>query len=134
MPPMPSLTFDPPLSRAPGLIQTVRASDSAVPTGMAVWHSPVEATDGVAQILDFTIPPTHRRRGHGKRLMVAVVGQFVAYHRLREIAPRRLWLTVRQKNQVVARAFLISQGFVHVATVTELLRDEDALVYVRTFD
>ena len=43
-------------------------------------------------------------------------------------------MIVRQKQQVIARAFLISQGFVHTATIKELLLDEDALVYVKTFN
>jgi len=41
---------------------------------------------------------------------------------------------VRQKEQVIARSFLMLHGFNHMASVKDLLEDEDGLVYVRTFD
>jgi hypothetical protein len=47
---------------------------------------------------------------------------------------RRLWVSVEQKTQVIARAFLTQHGFHHTATMKELLADQDALIYVRTFD
>ena len=131
---MPQFTYDPPLSSTPGFVQTIRVNGEKQGAGTATWHAPAAGEDGIAQILVFTVPLHHRRAGHGKRLMAAVIGQVLDYHRLRKLPPRRIWMIVRQKQQVIARAFLISQGFVHTATIKELLLDEDALVYVKTFN
>ena len=102
--------------------------------GKAVWHADVATTDGVIQILEFSIDPTVRRQGFGKLLMGEVVRQSLAYQSLRKIALRRLWISLRQKTQIQARAFVSSVGFIHLGTVKELLTGEDAMIYVRTFD
>lgn len=102
--------------------------------GTATWQSATASDDGVAQILDFNIATSLCRQGNGKRLMAALIGQSAAYHRQRSIAPRRLWILLRQKRHVIARAFFTSQGFTHISTVKELLWEEDGLVYIRTFD
>ncbi|MEM6561601.1 MAG: hypothetical protein AAF656_08365, partial [Planctomycetota bacterium] len=47
---------------------------------------------------------------------------------------RRVWLQIRQKAHVNARALISGRGYQHVSTVKDLFLDEDGLVYVRTFD
>ena len=131
---MPQFTYDPPISRAVGLIQTVRMHEGEIPVGTAIWQSATASDDGVIQILDFNIAAPLCRQGNGGRLMAALVTQTLAYHRSRKIPARRLWIILRQKRHVIARAFFASQGFTHIATVKDLLRDEDGLIYIRTFD
>ena len=131
---MPSFTFDPPTAATAGFTQAIRMNVGERRTGTALWHAATDSTDGVVQILDFQIAEPHRRQGNGKRLMAALVQETLAYHRARNIPARRLWVALRQKRHVIARAFFASQGFSHVATVKELLTDEDALIYIRTFD
>lgn len=131
---MPEFIYDPPISPTPGLIQTIRMNEGQASIGTAIWQSASASDDGVAQILDFNITAALCRQGNGKRLLAGLVAQMLAYHRSRDIPARRLWILLRQKRHVIARAFFASQGFTHIATVKEVLRDEDGLIYVRTFD
>jgi GNAT superfamily N-acetyltransferase len=129
------ITYEPNLSPTDGFLQQIQLTENKTPIGSARWHSALNSTDGVAQILDFQIEPTHQRHGHGKRLLAALIEQVVAYHQLRQIPLRRIWLGLNHRKHVNARAFLMSQGFTHTATVKELLRsDDDMLIYIRTFD
>jgi hypothetical protein len=67
-------------------------------------------------------------------LLEAVIDQCTADHAQHQSRLRRIWVAVGHKNQVIARAFLVAHGFHHVASLTQLLRDQDALIYTRTFD
>ena len=133
---MPRLTYDPAVHLNAGepFLQTVHLfTDDKRPLGRARWHAG-SPTDGAAQILDLTILPEHRRQGHGRTLLRAVIAQITAYHKLHKSKPRRLWLAVPHKDLVIGRAFLTSEGFMHIVTVAQLFRGQDALIYIRTFD
>ena len=129
------VTHDPVLSRFPpeSFIQSLHLGPPKAPLGFARWHS-ASSMQGVAQILDFLIDPPHRRQGHGRALMQHLITQCAKYGKLRQTPLRRLWIAVAQKDHIHARAFLISQGFHHVVSLGNLLREQDALVYMRTFD
>jgi ribosomal protein S18 acetylase RimI-like enzyme len=99
----------------------------------AHWHS-AGGLEGVAQLLDLTVLPEHRRKGHGSTLITAFIEQAAAYGPASGIPTRRLWVSVEQKTQVNARAFLTRHGFHHVATIRELLAQQDALVYLLALD
>jgi hypothetical protein len=43
-------------------------------------------------------------------------------------------MAVEQKRQVNGRSFLMQFGFNHVGTISQLLKREDLLIYMRTFD
>jgi hypothetical protein len=43
-------------------------------------------------------------------------------------------MTIEQKGQVIARSFLMQFGFNHVGTIAEVLKGEDLLIYLRTFN
>lgn len=131
---MSSFQYEPPVAKSDGFLQTVRLVDDGEPIGAARWHAPPGDSDGVVQILEFRVDPSRGRRGNGKRLLAAVIEQCVAYHKLRKRPFRRLWLTLHHKQHVIARAFFLSQGFTHTATIKEIAADGDLLVYVRTFD
>ena len=133
---MAKFTHEPEISATHGIVQTIKllSHDENISIGAAIWHADALTFDGVIQILEFQIDPTSRRQGFGKLLMGELVRQATAYQSLRKIPLRRLWISLRQKKQIQARAFVSSVGFIHLGTVKELLTDEDAMIYVRTFD
>jgi ribosomal protein S18 acetylase RimI-like enzyme len=100
----------------------------------ARWQTSSDPAQGVAQLLELWVSPAHRRVGNGRKVMDAVVAQAMDHFRSRKSLLRRLWLAVEQKRQVNGRSFLMQFGFNHVGTVSELLKDEDLLIYMRTFN
>lgn len=128
-------TYTPPIEpkRDEPLAQTIRLSDGAVSIGVARWYS-ASSGDGVAQLLELSVLATHRRTGNGRRILQATILQATEHYRARQSKLRRMWIAVEQKEQVIARAFLTQHGFHHVHTLPELLKGQDLLVYVRSFD
>jgi len=134
---MPSFEYDPslpPIEKTDGILQTVRLCAGRDTLGTAIWHCPPDDTDGIVQLIDFRVIRSQGRRGHGKRLLTAVIEQCLQYHRLRERPLRRIWMPLHHKRHVIARAFFLSQGFTHTVTLKDLAIDQELLVYVRTFD
>jgi ribosomal protein S18 acetylase RimI-like enzyme len=133
---MPELSFEPPITETDprGFVQTVRLTDSHTLIGQARWHVAGDGRDGVVQILGFEIATEHRRAGHGKRLWDATMDQVRRYFKAGGNRPRRVWINIEQKQQVVGRAFLTQLGFHHVATLPTLLKDQDAMVYLLSLD
>jgi GNAT superfamily N-acetyltransferase len=130
------LICDPPArSKAPEpFLQSIRLADGDQLIGQARWQASFDSSQGVAQILDLTVSPAYRRKGNGRRLMEAITAQATEHFKCRKSRLRRLWIPIHQKSQVIARSFLMQFGFHHVGTVQELLKDEDLLIYMRTFD
>jgi GNAT superfamily N-acetyltransferase len=134
---MADLIYDPPLPPRPGtdgFVQTIRFIEGDRPIAIARWHVSGDASEGVAQILELNVFAPHARHGHGRKLLDAVISQATAYHRSRKSVLRRLWISVEQKRQVIGRSFLTGRGFHHVATMKELIVDQDALLYMKSFD
>ena len=113
-------------------LQTLRLVEGRRSLGSARWHCGDPAS-GVVQILDLTIEPEHQRQGHGGRLLKEMHQRAMEYFRLRRIKPRHAWIVLEQKRQVIARAFVTQHGYHHVATVQDLSKDQDLLVYSRAF-
>ena len=128
-PQLPSLARD----EGEGFLQTIQLRDRSEILATARWHAPM-GQQGVVQLIELVVSPSHCRRGHGSTLLREVIQQATALHKLKKLRLRRLWVSVEQKTQVIARAFLTQHGFHHTATIKELLADQDALIYVRTFD
>lgn len=134
---MPDLLIDPPLPRTKSsdpFLQTLKLTIGKQPIAQARWLVNTDPAQGVAQLLDLTVHPDHRRQGHAHRLMEALTQQAQTYFKAQKSPLRRIWTSIEQKNQVVARSFLMQFAFNHVGTVSELLKDEDLLIYMRTFD
>jgi ribosomal protein S18 acetylase RimI-like enzyme len=136
---MPDLVIDLPAPRkraksADSFVQTIDLMDGPTRIGRARWQCVSDLSQGVVQILELTVAPKFRRRGHAHRLMEAVTTQAGDYFKAGGARLRRLWIAVEQKEQVIARSFLMQFGFHHVGTVSELLKDQDLLIYMRTFD
>ncbi len=115
-------------------VQTVELRENGVLLGRAIWAAPSDLSQGVAQIVDLTVPDDRRRNGFGGQLILAVVEQAQIYFKSRGAKLRRLWFSVEQKSQVNARAFLMKHNFHHTASISELLIKQDALIYTRAFD
>jgi len=114
-------------------IQRIELREGATTIATAHWHT-TGGQEGVVQLLDLSVVPEHRRKGHGSALMAAFKEQAALYGKTAGIPTRRLWVSVEQKTQVNARAFLTRHGFHHVATIRELLAKQDALVYLLSLD
>jgi GNAT superfamily N-acetyltransferase len=115
-------------------VQTVRLTRDREVIGQARWHCAADPAQGIAQLLELTIAPPHRRQEFGRRLMEAVTAQAREFFKSRKSRLRRVWISIEQERQVIGRSFLMQFGFHHVGTVQELLKGEDLLIYMRTFD
>ena len=136
---MPDLAIDPPAPRKvaksdDSFVQTIDLMDGATRIGRARWQCVNGLAQGVVQILELTVAPRLRRQGHAHQLMEAITTQAGVYFKGGGARLRRLWIAIEQKEQVIARSFLMQFGFHHVGTVKELFKDQDLLVYMRTFD
>jgi ribosomal protein S18 acetylase RimI-like enzyme len=132
---MPRIEHEPAVSTArkgEAFAQTIRLVDEGLTTGLARWFT--TGGDGVVQLIEITVSSPHQRQGMGGRLMREVFTQATELFRARKSRLRRVWAALEQKNQIIARAFLTSHGFHHIQTVENLLRDQELLIYVKTFD
>ncbi len=133
---MPDIRFDPPLPSTwedHPFVQRVELHENDRVIATAQWHAPA-GNDGVVQLLDLSVEPSHRRQGLAGLILTAATKQIVALGKLRKTPVRRIWINVEQKTQIQARAFLTKHSYHHVATVKELLKQQDALVYMRSLD
>jgi ribosomal protein S18 acetylase RimI-like enzyme len=128
-PPPPPRTVDAQTS----FTQRVELLDGKRFVGGALWHLPA-GNEGVVQLVELVVHPDLRRHGHAGALLNEVIAQAKALCRARRQPLRRVWVGVEHKTQVIARSFLTKHGFHHTATIADLLRDQDLLVYVRSFD
>ncbi len=130
------ITTDPVIPARPDdrpFVQTVRLTDAGKPIAYGYWHaSPTRL--GAIQIIDVYVEKPHRRKGMGRHLLEAILEQAVEYHRRQRRTLRQIWFPVAQKREIGARAFLAEHNFHHVATITEMLRDEDILIFKRSLD
>lgn len=134
---MPTLRITPATSQkdsSGAFQQLIELLEGDRPIAHARWMCAADASQGVVQILELTVPESHARRGNGHVLMNALTDQARAYFKLRKTKLRRVWMAIEQEGQVIGRSFLMKFGFHHVGTVHELLEDEDMLIYMRTFN
>lgn len=129
----PMVEQEAPDPRDRGFFQRIELLDERSLVGQALWHLPLHA-DGVLQIIELTIVPSQRRHGHGRRLLDEVLLQARRLAASRGIRLRRAWLMIEQKSQLPARAFLTRHGFHHTSTASNLLLDQDLLLYSKSFD
>jgi GNAT superfamily N-acetyltransferase len=129
---MMELAYDPPLDQIGDspLVQTIRLMDDGKPAGRACWHC---SAPGIVQILELEIPPDRQRKGLGAQLLESIIAQAQSHCRKRRQPIRQVWMAVRQKSQVLGRAFLTDHGFHHVGTLPKLLPAEDLLIYLKSY-
>jgi len=133
---MPRLSVDPPVRTSVAtatFLQTITASDKGKPVGRAVWaSSPTQP--GAVQIVALEVHPDRARQGMGSLLMTRLFDEANQRARNFNTPLRRIWIVIEQKTQIVSRGFLTRHGFHHVKTLDALLKDEAAMVYVKSFD
>jgi hypothetical protein len=130
------LTQDPPLPRMAGaqpFLQRITLYDGREAIGSAVWYLPA-GRDGVVQLIELTVPAARHRQGHAGTILTQVLTSAKALCALKKIPLRRVWFAIEQKTQVLGRSFLTRHGFHHTSTIPELLRKQDVLIYVKSFD
>lgn len=133
---MPRITASPAQPRGAAALpftQRIELRDGKALLGHVVWHL-AGNDDGVVQVIDLHVTPRARRAGHGSRLLAETVLRAARLCAARRTRLRRLWLAVEQKSHVIARAFLTRHGFHHTATIENVLRRQDLLVYLKAFD
>jgi GNAT superfamily N-acetyltransferase len=134
---MMKFTLHPPILPSPGsgpFVQTITLADGGTTIGLARWHTSSDTAEGVVQLLDLYVEPPHQRKGHGGKLFKELVAQSSSYFKLHRSRLRRIWAALEQKRHINARAFLTASGFHHVVTMKDLFRDQDQLLYSRSFD
>ncbi|MGF1633312.1 MAG: GNAT family N-acetyltransferase [Phycisphaerae bacterium] len=112
----------------PFLQEVVVKQDGRV-LGRARWHT---AGGQAVQVLELYVEPDVRRQGVGGQLLAAVNEQARAWHVRHGLPYRRLWVVVKQKEQIHARSFFTSHAFHHVATMENLYRGDPGMVYERS--
>ena len=119
---------DPPVPDRPAPLfrQTVRSA-----TASATWQ-PLAGVDGAYQLVWAEVT-AGRRIGGGSAVLREAMRQ-ASLHGGRVGAPLRRIIALVPQPLVIARAWLLKNGFVHVHTLEELARDGETLVMMRTFD
>ena len=112
----------------PGVVRLV---DGDLQIGRATWVV-TDADEGLIQLLTVSIAVDHQRRGNGRRLLQAVYT--AARLQLAGRPLRRAWICTGNKAHVIARAFVTGEGYHHVGSNSGVWRDQDLLIYVKSFD
>jgi GNAT superfamily N-acetyltransferase len=131
-----SFEYEPPIDTAKNdepFFQTLRLMLGEQEIGRCRWHVGNTPDEGVAQLVELFVQPPYRRQGYGGRIMREMFAQAQGYFGARKLRFRRVWLAAEHKGQINARAFLTSHGYHHMATVPDLLKDQDQLIYTKPF-
>ena len=135
---MDDLFYEPPLPpklSADGFTQGIRLLDKSGKTlAFCRWHARPGEADGVIQMLELHVASERTRQGIGGILFDALVRQGRAYFAKRKTRLRRVWVMLDQKTQMTARAFVNDHGFHHVASVPNLLTNQEGLIYTLGLD
>jgi GNAT superfamily N-acetyltransferase len=129
--------YDPPIqsgAKDEPFFQTLRLMQGELEIGRCRWHIGNSPDEGVAQLVELYVRAPYRRQGHGGRIMREMFAQAQGYFGQRNGRLRRVWLALEHKGHILARAFLTGHGYHHMATVPDLLRDQDQLIYTKTFN
>lgn len=130
MPPLPSPSQMTPA--ATSLTAPVVRTLTDKPTGSTLTYHLTPPPYAALQILDIHVPDSQRRKGHGSRLLFQAIADAK-----KQLAPsaklRRVWVLAPQKTALPFRSFLTQHGFHHTSTTTGLLKNEDALTYIKSY-
>lgn len=114
--------------------QTSHLFTSLIPDVAACqWHLTDEA-DGVVQMLSLHVEQEYLRRGFGSKLLRGVMDHAAKVLAERGHRLRRIFIAVRQKQDIRTRSFLTRNGFHHVGGTTHLLADQELMLYSKSLD
>ncbi len=129
---MPQYRYDPPLDKlGPHDSQLIELLDGRSPIARAAWQ-PLAAVPGACQLLWAEVIPELRRRGNGSLVLGEVMRQAKLHARSTGRPLRRMMLLIPQPD-VIGRAWLAKNGFLHVNTLNDLGAGGEVLVMIRTF-
>lgn len=115
------------------LLQTVAESDGTQTLGQLTWHIP-DPAEGIMQILNIKVTPSAQRQGIGSKLLVAATRNAATACKSRNGQLRRVWVALGHQQHILARAFFTRHGYHHVHTLKDLMRSQDLLTYVKSYD
>ena len=130
--PTPAKAKPPSLNASP-LLQTLTETDGKRTVGVLTWHV-ANPSEGVMQVLDVRVDGEFARQGIGSRLLNQAITNAAADCRSRGGKLRRVFVALAHEEQILARAFFTRHGFHHVHTLKDLLRSQDLLTYVKSYD
>ena len=130
---MAQFRYAPPLERlAPyAPIQTIELLDGREVIARATWQ-PLASVPGACQLLRAEVAAEQRRRGNGSQVLAEAIRQ-ARLHTKSEGAPLRRMITLIPQPNVIARAWLVRNGFVHSNTLNDVAVAGELLVMLRTF-
>ena len=112
-------------------VQTVELLDGRIPIARAAWR-PVVSIPGLYELVWAEVAETQRRRGNGSLVISEAIRQAQRHAKSHGALLRRAILLIPQQN-VIARAWLARNGFLHVNTLKDVGDDGEVLVMIRTF-
>ena len=129
---MPQFRYVPPIDKL-GVIgsQTVELGDRRDAIARCTWQ-PIPSVPGAYQLLWAEVAEPHRRRGNGSLVISEAVRQAQLHAGAHRVPLRRMMLLIPQQN-VIARAWLARNGFLHVNTLKDVGAEGEVLVMIRTF-
>ena len=129
---MPQFRYVPPAAKLDRFTtQTVELLDGRIPIARAAWRA-VVSVPGAYELVWAEVAETQRRRGNGSLVISEAVRQAQSHAKASGVAMRRMLLLIPQRN-VIARAWLARNGFLHVNTLKDVGADGEVLVMIRTF-
>jgi GNAT superfamily N-acetyltransferase len=110
-------------------IQTVELSnDAGNRLAHAIWFT--NGRDGAIQLLHLEVEPAERRRGVGTKLFGMLKKEADLFFRSRGQRLRRVFLNAAHRDDIVFRGWLTKQGFHPTNTMTNVLKQQDAMIYL----
>jgi ribosomal protein S18 acetylase RimI-like enzyme len=118
---------------AKAISQTIITGDAKAPTGQLSWHV-ADPAEGVMQVLSIWVRPEHQRQGVGSELLTRAIALAKQQLAAQGSKLRKVIVLLGHERDIIARAFLTRHGFHHVHTMKGLLKDQDWLGYVKSYD
>ena len=114
-----------------GSVQTLELLSRDDPIARATWQA-LPGVAGAYQLLWAEVAKDLRRQGHGSALIAEIIRQ-ASHHGERAGGHLRRMLVLLEQPNLIARAWLMRNGFVHVKSIDDLVPAHEVLVMIRTF-
>lgn len=110
-------------------VQTIElTNDAGVRLAHAIWFT--TGRDGQIQLLHVEVEPNERRRGVGTKLFGLLKREADLFFRSRGGRLRRVHTQAAHVDDIVFRGWLTKQGFHPTNTMTNVLKEQDVMIYL----